>query len=120
MAADSERACDNHWVCATLVERWCHAQAIARGKWQGPGGPRGGETIGQVSASDVSPVAVAAVSCPACGDALLCLQGCRDLLLTNMDFGLDTGRPELYARLELQSLPWKAHNKPSLSRSWPS
>ena len=23
-------------------------QAIARGKWAGPGGPRGGETIGQV------------------------------------------------------------------------
>ena len=27
------------------------AQAIARGKWQGPGGPRGGETIGQVRVS---------------------------------------------------------------------
>lgn len=42
-------------------------QAIARGKWAGPGGPRGGETIGQVTN-----IALLSASHGGVADCILC------------------------------------------------
>ena len=39
------------WNPNVQSHRMRNVQAIAKGKWQGPGGPRGGETIGQVRVS---------------------------------------------------------------------